>query len=96
MSRPSKGSRLKLLGFDQSLIDQMQDFREAYLDANENTILAEALRIFIETAERLEKHGLEETEASIASKLSRGTFAATFFLASLTAIGCETVSINDI
>lgn len=49
MSRPSKGSRLKLLGFDQDLIEQMQDFREAYLDANENTVLAEAVRDFIKT-----------------------------------------------
>jgi hypothetical protein len=49
-----------------------------------------------ELAERLEKHGLEETEASIASKLSRGTFAATFFLASLTAIGCQTVDLESI
>lgn len=49
-----------------------------------------------ELADRLAKHGLQETEASIASKLSRGTFAATFFLASLVAIGCETVSLENI
>jgi hypothetical protein len=49
-----------------------------------------------ELAERLGKHGLEETEASIASKLSRGTFAATFFLASLVAIGCEAVNLSDV
>jgi hypothetical protein len=47
-------------------------------------------------AERLKKHGLEETEASIASKLSRGTFAATFFLAVLTAIECEAVTLSDV
>ncbi len=49
-----------------------------------------------ELADRLEKHGLKETEASIASKLSRGTFAATFFLASLSAIGCSAVNLADI
>jgi hypothetical protein len=49
-----------------------------------------------ELAERLEKHGVKETEASIASKLSRGTFAATFFLASLAAIGCAQVTIEDV
>lgn len=49
-----------------------------------------------ELAERLKRHGLEETEASIASKLSRGTFAAAFFLASLAAIECESVSISDV
>lgn len=32
-----------------------------------------------ELAERLNKHGLQETEASISSKLQRGTFAVTFF-----------------
>jgi Domain of unknown function (DUF6471) len=49
-----------------------------------------------ELADRLGQHGLEETEASIASKLSRGTFAATFFLASLIAIGRENVSLEDV
>lgn len=47
-------------------------------------------------AERLKKHGLQEIEASIANKLSRGTFAATFFLASLVALGCEAVMLEDI
>ena len=49
-----------------------------------------------ELADRLKKHGLEETEASVANKLSRGTFAATFFLASLVAIGCAAVTLEDI
>jgi hypothetical protein len=30
------------------------------------------------------------------NKISRGTFPATFFLAALTAIGCETVALEDI
>jgi hypothetical protein len=37
-----------LLGFDQDLIERMEDFREAYLNANEGTMLAEALRLFID------------------------------------------------
>jgi hypothetical protein len=49
-----------------------------------------------ELAVRLKKHGLEETEASIANKLSRGTFPATFLLAALTAIGCTAVSLEEI
>lgn len=44
-----------------------------------------------ELAERLEKHGLSETEASIADKISRGTFSATFPLVSLIAIEAGTV-----
>lgn len=49
-----------------------------------------------ELAKRLEAHGLKETEASIANKLSRGTFAASFFLASLTALEVEAVQIADL
>jgi hypothetical protein len=40
--------------------------------------------------------GLEETEASIANKLSRGTFPATFFPAALIAIGVEAVKLEDV
>jgi Domain of unknown function (DUF6471) len=47
-------------------------------------------------AERLKKHGLDETEASVANKLSRGTFPATFLLAALIAIGAEVVRLEDI
>ena len=49
-----------------------------------------------ELAERLEKHGLKETEASIANKISRGTFSATFLLASLKAIERDQLSLQDI
>lgn len=37
-----------------------------------------------------------ETEASIANKLSRGTFAATFFLATMKAIGRENVNLAEL
>jgi hypothetical protein len=49
-----------------------------------------------ELAERLKKHGLKETEASIANKLSRGSFPAPFLFASLIAIGAEVVKLEDI
>jgi Domain of unknown function (DUF6471) len=47
-------------------------------------------------AKRLKAHGLRETEASIANKLSRGTFPATFFLAVVVAIGLEVIKVEDI
>ena len=47
-------------------------------------------------AARLNQHGLEETEASITSKLARGTFAVTFFLACLTVLGLEDVKLKDL
>ena len=58
--------------------------------------LARAEIGYRELAERLAKHGLKETEASIANKISRGTFSATFLLASLKAIEREQLSLEDI
>ncbi|MGI8568386.1 MAG: DUF6471 domain-containing protein [Methylocella sp.] len=50
---------------------------------------------YAELARRLNASGFQETEASITRKLGRGTFAATFFLASLAEIGCEIVRLED-
>jgi hypothetical protein len=58
--------------------------------------LARAEIGYRELAERLAKHGLHETEASIANKISRGTFPATFLLASLKAIDRDELSLQDI
>jgi hypothetical protein len=38
--------------------------------------------------------GIEETKASIDSKISRGSFSATFLLQCLTAIGCTKIEIE--
>lgn len=46
-------------------------------------------------AEMLIKIGIEETKASIDSKISRGTFSATFFIQCLTVIGCEKFEILE-
>ena len=51
---------------------------------------------YAELAQRLKEHGLEETEASIANKLSRGTFGAIFFLATMKAIGRQTVNLEEL
>ena len=51
---------------------------------------------YAELAKRLETHGLKETEASIANKLSRGTIAATFLLATLAALEMEEIRLEDI
>jgi hypothetical protein len=49
-----------------------------------------------ELAERLKKHGFNENAPSIANKLARGTFAATFFLATLAALELEGVRLEDL
>lgn len=49
-----------------------------------------------ELADKLRAHGLEETEAGIASKLSRGTFPATFLLAVLAVLELEGIRLEDL
>ncbi len=51
---------------------------------------------YAELAKRLEEHGLKETEASIANKLSRGTIAATFLLATLASLELSGVQLQDL
>ena len=51
---------------------------------------------YSELATRLEGHGLKETEASIANKLSRGTIAATFLLAVLAALEIEGIQLASL
>ena len=43
----------------------------------------------------LNEIGIEETKASIDSKISRGSFSATFLLQCLTVIGCHKLEIED-
>jgi Domain of unknown function (DUF6471) len=49
-----------------------------------------------ELAERLKEHGLFETRNSIAAKLKRGTFPATFLLAVWAALELEAIHLQDI
>jgi hypothetical protein len=52
---------------------------------------------YADLAERLKQHGLPtETEASIKAKLRRGTFAATFLLATLAALEMDGVRLEDL
>jgi hypothetical protein len=47
-------------------------------------------------ADRLNKHGMEETEGSIGAKLARGTFSVTFFLGCLAVLGIATLELEDL
>lgn len=49
-----------------------------------------------ELARRLNEHGLQETEDSISSKLARGSFAVTFFLAVLVVLELDGVRLGDL
>lgn len=43
----------------------------------------------------LNEIGIEDTKASIDSKISRGSFSAIFMLQCLTVIGCQKIEIED-
>jgi len=52
---------------------------------------------YADLAKRLNEHGLEgETEASVNSKLVRGTFAVTFFLAVLAVLGINSIEMDSL
>jgi len=48
----------------------------------------------LDLVELLREIGVEETKASIDSKISRGSFSATFLLQCLSVIGCHKVEIE--
>ena len=58
--------------------------------------LKRAEMTYDDLAAKMKKHGFEESKASIASKLSRATMSAHFFLAALVAIGKDDVSLDEI
>jgi len=52
---------------------------------------------YADLAKRLKKQGFKsESEASIANKLARGSFPATFFLACLAALELDGVALDEI
>ncbi|BBK31199.1 hypothetical protein EDC65_1360 [Stella humosa] len=46
-------------------------------------------------SEKLAALGIQENEANIKNKISRGGFSAVFLVQSLVAIGCQTVRLED-
>jgi Domain of unknown function (DUF6471) len=79
---------MKLAKSEQELAERASRFLKAELKRANVT--------YDELAKRLKKHGLEETRDSVAAKLKRGTFAATFLLACLAALELEGVRLEDI
>ena len=74
---------------ESELADRVSRFLKAELKRADVT--------YEELADRLSKHGLRgETRDSIAAKLKRGTFAATFLLATIAALEMEGVMLEDI
>jgi len=52
---------------------------------------------YVELAKRRKKHGFkDETEASITNRLKRGTFTASFLLATLAALEADGIRLEDV
>jgi hypothetical protein len=74
---------------EQELANRLSRFLKAELKRGNVT--------YEELAELLKEHGLKkETKDSIAAKLKRGTFAATFLLATLAALELEGMRLEDL
>jgi Domain of unknown function (DUF6471) len=59
-------------------------------------VLKQAGVTYEELAVKLLDFGFKESKASIASKLGRGSFSATFMIAVLRAIGKDSVNVVDV
>jgi hypothetical protein len=84
-------SRMMAMGFKQT--------EREWTERSKRFVKAELKRADVtyeELARRLREMGLEETKVSIASKLSRGGFGATFFIATMKAIGRQTVNLEEL
>jgi virulence-associated protein VapD len=58
--------------------------------------LKRAEMTYDDLADKMRKHGFNETKASIANKLARATMSAHFFLAALAAMGLDGVALDQI
>jgi len=79
---------MRLAKSEQELAERASRFLKAELKRADVT--------YEELTKRLKKHGLAETRNSVAAKLKRGTFAATFLLACLAALELDGVRLEDI
>ncbi len=81
-------TRMRLAASEKELAERASRFLKAEMKRANVT--------YDELASRLKGHGLDETRDSIAAKLKRGTFAATFLLGCLAALEMEGVRLEDI
>ena len=73
---------------ERELIERVRRFVKAELKRADVT--------YEELAAKLREMGHDETKISVANKVNRGTFPATFFVAVMRAIGREQVDLADV
>ena len=75
------------------------DSKDGWADRAKRFFKAELKRrdvTYEDLARRLSEMGIDETEGSVAMKINRGAFPTWFFLASMKAIGCSAVRVEDV
>jgi Domain of unknown function (DUF6471) len=78
-----------LAASEEELRDRLSRFVKAELKRGKLT--------YADLAEKLKAHGLpDESETTIKAKLKRGTFAATFLVATLAALEMEGMRLEDL
>jgi Domain of unknown function (DUF6471) len=81
-------SSMDVAATEHELIERMKRFVKAELKRADLT--------YEELADRLRGHGFTETKGSIAAKINRGSFPATFFVAVMKAIGRERLDLGEL
>src|ERR1700719_400284 len=88
-----------IVDFSRMMAMSFKETEREWTERSKRFVKAELKRADVtyeELARRLREMGLEETKVSIASKLSRGGFGATFFIATMKAIGRERINLADV
>ena len=73
---------------ERELVERMARFVKAELKRADMT--------YEQLADKLREMGHDETKISVANKINRGTFQASFFVAVMRAIGREQVNLADV
>jgi hypothetical protein len=73
---------------ERELVERMARFVKAELKRADMT--------YEQLADKLREMGHDETKISVANKINRGTFPATFFVATMKALGREQVNLADL
>jgi Domain of unknown function (DUF6471) len=81
-------SGVNITAAERELIERMRRFLKAELKRADVT--------YEELAAKLREMGHDESKISVANKVNRGTFPATFFVAVMRAIGREQVDLADV
>jgi hypothetical protein len=88
MKYANEAEQMPMPAKEKEYADRLRRFLKAELKRGEIS--------YKELADRLTKHGLEETETGIASKLARGTFSATFLVACLAVLEKDGLRLEEI